>query len=270
MIFDKNLIFTLWIKNPPTILNYQTWKSWIDCGYKVEIYTDDPSLFVDVPKNILQRLELKLLPCFSSNSFNIEKDNILQFSDLWRFMFLYERGGTWLDSDLMLKRRLPFDDIIISSEHTLKAGGRKSICDYRPNIGVLRFPPLHKFTKEIVKIMTPTTKEDINKNVNNTSKMMKFIKEIKKKKWEDIFNKVSKPEVFCPVPYPFAKELVTQHHTNARIKYGLKFNYEDDSTIGLHLWENLILNKHKINLDDTHENSVFNNWCCLKKPLCSV
>ena len=268
MIFDKNAIFTLWVKNKPTGLNYQTWKSWTDCGYRVEVYTDDPSLFEEVPLKILQKLEVKLLPCFSSFQVSIDKENVLQFADLWRFIFLYERGGTWLDSDMMLKKRLPHDDIIISSEHTLRSGGRKSKFDRTPNIGVLRFPPLNPFIKECVRAMLPTTKDDMNSNVNNTSKMKKFIKEIRKPKWSHIYEKVAEPQVFCPVPYPFAKELYTGHYQNARVKYGLNFNYEDNSTIGLHLWENLLLNKYKVNLDeDIHEQSIFNKWSWLKKPL---
>ena len=131
----------LWVKNSPTGLNYQCWKSWTDCGYRVELYTDDPDLFSDVPLNILQKLEIKLLPSFSSFQVTIDKENVLQFADLWRFIFLFERGGTWSDSDMMLKKRLPHDDIIISSEHTLKAGGRKSKFDRAPNICLLYTSP---------------------------------------------------------------------------------------------------------------------------------
>lgn len=267
MIFDKNAIFSLWVKNSPTGLNYQCWKSWTDCGYRVELYTDDPGLFAEVPLSILQNLEIKLLPSFSSFQVSIDKENVLQFADLWRFIFLFERGGTWLDSDMMLKKRLPHDDIIISSEHTLKAGGRKSKFDRTPNIGLLRFPPHNPFIEECVRAMLPTTKQDLSSNVNNTSKMKKFIKEIRKPKWSHILESVADPQVFCPVPYPFAKELYTSNSKIDKTKYGLNFNYEDDTTIGLHLWENLLLNKYKVDLwEDANEQSLFNEWCRKKKP----
>lgn len=268
MIFNKNEIFSLWIKNPPSPMNYLTWKSWIDCGYKVVIFSDDLKLFEQVPKYILQRITISPIPYLSSlPSFTITKENLLQFVDLWRFIYLYQCGGTWIDSDLMLRKRLPSDNIIISSEHTLKSGGRKSKSDFTPNIGVLRFPPHHPFVNAVIEAMKPTTKADLNHNVNNTSKMKKFINEIKKKKWGHIFDKVVEPHIFCPVPYPFAKEIFTSHYENTKIKYGLNFNYTDESTIGLHLWENLVLNKYKVNPNQRHEECIFNKWNLLKKPL---
>jgi len=277
MIFDKNTIFTLWVKNPPSLMNWLTWKSWIDCGYKVEVFCDDPKLLSIVPPNILQKIKISPI-CFLNipplSSFTITKENLLQFADLWRFIYLYQCGGTWLDSDLMLRKRLPHDDIIISSEHTLKAGGRASKADFTPNIGVLRFPPHNPFIKAVVEAMTPTTSEDLNPNVNNTSKMKKFIKEIKKKKWSHIFDKVVEPHIFCPVPYPFAKEIFTSHNRNSKIKYGLVFNYTNESTIGLHLWENLVLNKYKIDVSyestDVHDQSLFSVWEMTKKPSLSI
>ena len=277
MIFNKNRVFSLWVKNPPSLMNWLTWKSWIDCGYQVELFVDDISLMKEVPKSILQRLKLSPIPYFASSSlsaFTIDKDNLLQFADLWRFIYLYNRGGTWLDSDLMLRKRLPQDDIIISSEHTLKAGGRKSKADFTPNIGVLRFPPLNPFVKAVVEAMSPTTASDLNHNVNNTSKMKKFINEIKKKKWSHIFEKVVEPHIFCPVPYPFAKEIFTSHNRNSKIKYGLNFNYTSESTIGLHLWENLVLNKYKVDISyessEVHDQCLFTIWVNTKKPLSSV
>ena len=251
------------MKNPPTAMNLMTWKSWIDCGYEVEIFVDDLQLMKQVPQQFLKRITISLIPYFFS-FFTITKDNLLQFTDLWRFIYLMNRGGTWIDSDLILRKRLPLDDIIISSEHTLKTGGRKSKSDFTPNIGVLRFPPNNPFVKAVVEAMTPTTASDLNHNINNTSKMKKFINEIKKKKWSHIFDKVVEPHIFCPVPYPFAKEIFTSNRNIDKLKYGLKFNYTDESTIGLHLWQNLVLNKYKVDVSfestEVNDDSLFINF----------
>lgn len=266
MKFDKNEIFSIWVLNPPTILNFHSWRSWIRLGYKVHLYGDPNELKKQLPLDILSKIFLHDLNSFSSFTFNKEK--LLQSIDLWRFIFLKERGGTWLDSDMVLVKRLPQSDIIISSEHTLQAGGRKSKETYRPNIGCLRFPPNHPFINAVVDRLKVNDHQDANPNVHQTSKMMKFIKIIKLKKWSHIYDKVVAPEVFCPIPYSFAKEIATNHWQNANIKYGLKFNYSNQNTVGFHLWENFLLRKHKINLEeDIHENSIFNRLmgqeCCL-------
>jgi hypothetical protein len=266
MKFDKNEIFSIWVKNPPTILNFHSWRSWIRLGYKVKLFGDVSFLKTQVPLDILSKIELCDLQCFSS--FTFDEDKILQQIDLWRFIYLKKYGGTWLDSDIILIKRIPQDNIVISSEHTLQSGGRKSKETYRPNIGCLRFPPNHPFIDAVVSRLQVNDNQDANPNVHQTSKMMKFIKIIKLKKWSHIYDKVVQPEVFCPIPYAFGKEIITQHWQNASVKYGLKFNYSNQKTCGWHLWENIILKKYKLDLEeDIHENSIFNRLmgqdCCL-------
>lgn len=250
-----NEIFSIWVNNEPNNLNYRCWNSWLRQGYSVVLLTDDLQLLKDV--ELSSKIELILITNLGV-SFDIpNKENLLQYIDLWRFIYLKDYGGTWLDSDMYLTKRLPESEIIISSEHTLQAGGRKSKDLYRPNIGCLRFPPNHPFVEEVVRVLTPFDKKDDNPNVNQTSKMMKFINLLKKTKWVHMNEYVVEPQVFCPVPYPFAKELFMNHYQNARVKYGLKFDYRDDTTCGVHLWENLTFNKHKIDLNNIHPQSLY-------------
>lgn len=261
MNFNKNSVFGLWIKNSPNCLNLESWKSWIRLGYQVTLYTDDPSL---IPNEIRSRVIIKNPShvCFWNDltaCFSLTESNLLQFTDLWRFMYLYHYGGTWLDSDLYLVKRLSNENIIISSEHTLQAGGRKSKDLYRPNIGVLRFPPHNPFLKEVIDTCMPTTSEDENPSKHDTSKMLKYIKVLKKKKWASIRESVVAPEIFCPVPYPFAKELFLKHRENANIKYGLKFNYANLTTCGFHLWHNIATNQKKIDFNNLHPQCLFNH-----------
>jgi hypothetical protein len=184
--------------------------------------------------------------------FNKEGDFNLLATDLWRFMMLKKFGGTWLDSDMFLLKRLPHDKIIISSEHTLQSGAFKSHSHLKPNIGVLRFPPNNPFVKAVVKKLTPTTKEDEKsaKTINQTSKMLKFINMLKTKKWNFMNEFVAEPEVYCAVPWFFCKELFNSNIVEVvNDKYGVAFNNISDETIGIHLWENLAKNKFNIDLN---------------------
>jgi len=257
--FNKNELFSLWIVNEPTIINFKCWDSWIRLGYDVNLYVDKPQ---NIPIKYHSQMNIKLVDTvFSDFEFNPER--LLQSTDVWRFKYLLKLGGTWLDSDMYLFKRLPHDDIIISSEHTLQSGAFKSKGHLKPNIGVLRFPPNNVFVKAVVEKIEINTIHDIEDSKNSTSKMLKYIKLMQSKKWNHYLKLVSDPDVFCPVPWTWAKELFwTQIDSKvmSKTKYGLNFNYINDETIGVHLWENIAKQKQeKIKKDfDSVSNSFFN------------
>lgn len=261
MIFDKNTIFTLWIKNTPTKLNIRCWRSWVRLGYQVTIYCDNVSeMHRQIPPALLQRLCIKRVSTLGGSffSFDYNTDNFLQQTDLWRFMYLKKFGSTWLDSDMYLLKRLPNDNIIISSEFSLQSGARKSLCTFKPNIGCLRFPPNNKFICDVVDKLTPTTKEDLVVTEAQTSKMNKFIKMLKYKKYECLTKYIVEPEMFCPIPWSFTKELyLKDKDSEIKDKHNVPFNNINENTVAVHLWENFTIKKHKIDLNNCHDNSIF-------------
>ena len=264
MKFNKNEIFALWIKNPPTSLQINCWKSWVNLGYKVTLYTDDFGILAQIPKKLSQKISIIDLKTLPSYFLNIDTENLLQFTDLWRFIFLLNYGGTWLYSDVFLLKRLPHNDIIISSERTFQAGGRKCKDLFRPNIGVLRFPPNNLFVKAVLEKIKPLTKEDINDSSNSTSKMIKFQKLLKSKKWCEYNKFVMEPDAFCPISAPHFKEIYTKD-VNSEIptKYGLEWNTNFENTFGIHLWANLTRLK-KIDFDNPKYKDINTLWNQLK------
>ena len=255
MKFNKNEIFALWIKNPPTRLNYDCWNSWIQLGYKVTLYYDDLNNLSEMPLRLKQKILLRAVT--SLPFFNIDTENLLQYTDVWRFIFLLNYGGTWLDSDIFLTRRLPDSNIIMSSERTYQSGGRKCKDLSRPNIGVLRFPPYHSFVLAVVDKIRPLTKEDKNDSKNSTSKMIKYQKLLKTKKWSHMNQFVLEPDAFCPVDCPFAKEIfMIPKDKEVKSKYGLTFNTDLSNSYGIHLWHNLVRVKN-IDVNNAHPDSLY-------------
>ena len=261
MKINKNEIFTLWIKNAPTRLQFLCWNSWISLGYSVVLYTDDLALFEQMPLPLKQKIDIKLLKTLENSlpsfDFLISKENLLQFTDVWRFNYLYFRGGTWLDSDIYLLKRLPENPIIISSERTYQSGGRKCKDLYRPNICVLRFPPKNTFVKDVIDKLKPNTKEDENPTKNCTSKMIKFQKLLKLKKWSNMTQFIANPEDYCPIDCPYAVDIYnSDRDSDIKEKYGLQWYYDLSNSYGIHLWSNMCRLKN-IDFENTHENSLF-------------
>ncbi len=259
-VINPNQVFTIWVKNEPSHLIKTCWNSWIDNGYQVLIYVDDSYQNTwKLSPRFLSKVKVKHLRSLGIEPFIKEEDKLLHKIDLWRFIILNKHGGTWLDSDLYLINRLPHDPIIISSEHNLKKGAFKSTVAKKPNIGCLRFTPNHPFTKAVVDKMLIETKEDLKDGVNETSKMLKFCKMLKTRKWNAVNKFVVEPQVFCPIPWCFAKEIyMSDKCTEFKTKYGLEYDYTDHTTVAIHLWNNIRTNKYKIDLNKTHKESLYN------------
>lgn len=248
---DKNKIFTLWI-GPPNELMTLCIKSWVRLKYKVYLYCDFDN-----------REELKeaLAEVFTQIEFNHHSivpidtsiKSIQAQSDIWRFTFLHLFGGTWLDADMYLLKRLPDDDIIISSEHTCQKGAYKTVGRTKvPNIGVLRLPKNSELMRSSL---------DQKINWNSKSRVNKFMLKYQKilRSNEDYMKHVVEPNVYCPVSWCNSKQIYYNDEIPSG-KYGieqLSIPHILNESVGIHLWNNFTYNKHKIDFDKVHQSSLF-------------
>lgn len=236
-------IFTLWLgpTNPICRICLDSWKR---LSYHVIVYTDlsnyDPFL------NQFTLREYR-------DVFNANPQDILPFSDLFRYKRLYREGGIWCDADMYLLKRLPEVDIIISSERTAQKGAYKRSIKEIPNIGVLKLPKhcnlLDHCIKKIEKSRSKSTKCQKNMFVFQDAILKKF------PEWID---RVSAAQDYCPVNWSNIKELY--YDTQFSSKYGQEVNQIDEifhGSFGVHLWENLSLKKYKINFDKLNKDSLF-------------
>ena len=102
---NKNIIFTLWIGKPNELMDVCI-HSWVSLKYRVYLYCDfdNRELLKETFKDCLDKIELyhhSIVPIDTSIK------SVQAQSDIWRFCFLYTFGGTWLDADMFLLRRLP-------------------------------------------------------------------------------------------------------------------------------------------------------------------
>ena len=145
----RDEVTTLWIGKDLNKLSKLAIASWLRLGYNINLY---------INQNFNLPLELKQfelngqLKFYNANDILDTKKikDILPFSDLWRYTYLYNFGGTWLDADMVLLKKLPEDKIIISSEHTFQSGAFKSKDPQICNIGVLRMPKGCEILKTVI------------------------------------------------------------------------------------------------------------------------
>jgi len=249
-----NVLSSLWIGRKLNQLSKMCIKSWVKCGYSIDLYVDQLTEN-DFPDDLIPFIHLI---DYKEIKIDYENKNILQYSDYWRFNLLKQKiDTTWIDADMFLLDRVPTTDIIISSEHTFQSGAYKSHQPQVSNIGVLRFNNNEgqMFLSELI--------EKINKKKINDDSciyMNMFRKLLKKNCYNNVSRYIYQPFAFCPVPWWCCREI---YNTDQEFptKYSVEVKRKDfilKNSIGIHLWNNFTYNKHKIDFYNIDNNCFYN------------
>ena len=240
------IIQSLWYGNELSVLEILSIKSFLKFhSFHLYVYSNINNINTIKSKNfkvldgnkILDLKKLKL------------NYNVLPFSDLFRYKLLYEKGGIWIDSDMICIKKFNFKDkYIFSSEKTIQKGAYRNRNHlFVPNIGVLKAPKKSKFYKELY--------DKCIKKLKINSNLM-FMNILKKQITEYNFEKyVKEPIYFCPIDWWNTKQIFLPPCCPE--KYGVEgVNFKEilKKSYSLHLWRSILLNRHKIN-----PNEKFNN-----------
>ena len=242
---------TLWIGRQFNKLSKLAVTSWLRLGYKVNLYINQKFL---LPLD-LKNFELNGQLVFHNADDILDSSkikDILPFSDLWRYTYLYKNGGTWLDCDMVLLKKLPDDDIIICSEHTFQSGAFKSIDTKIAQIAVLRMP---KGCEILKKIIDKINEKGIE-NAKFCDNMIIFRKIINKSFYKKF---IVDPEVFCPIPWWNADDIYKSNHYKTKYNVEVKDNeWILANSTAVHFWNNFTYNKHDIDFARIKDDSIYN------------
>jgi len=252
---NDNEVFTLWCQSKLDDFTILSIKSWLTVGYKVKLYSYES---IDKSSRIIfegQDVEFLNANHILQESMVTSCEHYANIADYFRFSRLEQEGGIWLDSDLVLLKRLPNSAIIISSERCKAIGAFvPKNRDKTPNIGCLKFPPLHPLISytvtQIEKRLLVGTKEVNN---NNNSLMKIFQRRVVKFK-HIYWNHVTEPNVYCPINWSYVKEMYHKPDLVIDPLLGLKESFKFgmvqypindilERSVGIHLWRNIYNNK---------------------------
>ena len=113
---NKVIVQSLWVGNRLSRMEYYSIKSFLKLGFIFHLYTYEK--VKNVPKgtiikdgNIIMR---------KNDIFSL-KSSFLPFSDIWRYKLLYDKGGYWVDLDMIAIKLFDFKKpFLFSSERTIK------------------------------------------------------------------------------------------------------------------------------------------------------
>ena len=238
----KIIVQSLWIGPPLSNLEILSIISFLKCGHSFHLYLYDK--IENIPKGVIIKDANQILP-FKELQFL--QDDKLPFSDIFRYKMLYEKGGYWVDLDMICLRKLDFkESYVFSSERTIQKGGlRNRKGTFTSNIGILKAPKKSKFYLELYQecLKIVNKKKKASKPIQFMVLMRKFLEKYEFKKY------VKPPEYFCPLDWWNTKEAFYPPCCPDKydvIGYPVKKILRNSYSV--HMWRSL-MRKKKINPD---------------------
>jgi Glycosyltransferase sugar-binding region containing DXD motif/Alpha 1,4-glycosyltransferase conserved region len=118
------VVQTFWIGATLPSVQQLSIRSFLAHGHEYHLYTYGP--VHDVPEGTILRDASEILPsdtlfCYPEG---FGKGSYSAFSNLFRYQLLFERGGWWVDTDVVCLREFDFrDDFIFSTQRDTDDGG---------------------------------------------------------------------------------------------------------------------------------------------------
>ncbi|MBS2021009.1 MAG: hypothetical protein JST92_01255 [Deltaproteobacteria bacterium] len=148
-----------------------------------------------------------------------EHDSVSGFSNIFRYKVLYERGGTWSDSDVICLRPLPAHDYLLPSEDHPEFGVQRASC-------LLRAPAGSRFLGTLLKRATEPHPSTLQWGQIGPRLVTQVAQELGLAPLS--------PSAFCPVPFTQWRKLLSGEPCVRR---------EVDEAVsgawGLHCWHEL-------------------------------
>lgn len=231
---------SLWVGPELSELEILSIKSFQKVGHKFILYTYGK--VKGIPSGTIVKDGNKIM---KKTDLFLFKKSLLPFSDIFRYKMLYEKGGYWVDLDMIALKPLKFKEpFIFSSERTIQKGPyrnreKKEI----ENIGILKAPEKSDFYKELFEACM----EEYNKEVKENIQFMRTMRVILEKYG---YQKYVKPaKMFCPLDWWHTKDAF--YPPCCKEKYDVK-GYSVDSVLKnahtVHMWRSIMYKRHKIDL----------------------
>ena len=240
------IVQSLWVGPRLSRMEYYSILSFLKLGYEYHLYTYEK--VANVPKGTKIKDANDIM---KQNEVFSLKASFLPFSDIWRYKLLYEKGGYWVDLDMIALKVFDFkQDFVFSSERTIQKGAYKSKAKYNANIGVLRAPPKTDFYLEAYNKCLAYNKKHKN---DDKLKYMKMLRKLIKKYGYQKF--VKRPTQFCHLNWWHIKEAFSPL-ASFEGKYGVpgssaKSMFSKPYTV--HFWRDRITKKYKHDLDEKYD-----------------
>jgi len=198
----NNIVQSLWIGDNLCVFEQICIKSYLKLGYEFHLYLYNKEM-TNIPNNTIVKDANEIID--EKHIFEYEGGGVSAFSNLFRYKLLYEKGGIWVDMDMICLKKLDFDNTyIFSSEYKNNK--------IHVNVGFLKCPVKSKLMNLCYLNCKSLSKQ---KNLRwgdlGPKLFKKYVFKLKLNKY------IKTPETFCPIPYIDFKNIININILNTDI-----------------------------------------------------
>jgi hypothetical protein len=209
----------LWIGRPLSAIERLSITSFLRHGHEYHLYRYDD--LAHVPPGVVLKDAAEILPrseifCYQQGA---GRGSVASFSDLFRFKLLLDRGGWWVDTDVVCLRPFDFPDpVIFASEHAREKAKLAS--------AVIRLPAGHPIAARCYEVASLADRATLQWGEIGPDLLTRVVA-------DDGFRyPIMKPAVFCPVPWWDWGALLAEDSRPARALV-------TGDTYSIHLWQEM-------------------------------
>jgi Alpha 1,4-glycosyltransferase conserved region/Glycosyltransferase sugar-binding region containing DXD motif len=141
----NKIIQTLWIGRPLSLIEQLSITSFLQNGHEYHLYCYDK--IKNIPEGTTLRDASEILPaseifCYQQGP---GKGSVSAFSNLFRYKLLLDRGGWWVDADVVCLKPFDFADPVIFASVRFEAGTRITSA-------IFKLPPGHAVARKCYEI----------------------------------------------------------------------------------------------------------------------
>lgn len=177
---------TLWIGPRLTVMERLALTSFVQQGHEVDLYTYGE--VANVPDGVNVRDGAELLPEAAIFLYRDHR-SYSGFSNFFRYKLLLERGGCWVDTDLVALRPVTLDgEHVFASENA--RGGRHVTTSF------IAAPAGSPAMERAWELCAAKDRTSIRWGETGPALLQQVVETL------DLHRHVQAPEVFCPIPFP--------------------------------------------------------------------
>jgi len=252
----KKNIFMLWIGDTFPELQQLSVKSLLLTNHKVKlfVYQDYPEIdYLKIFDNLSICDANDILPSnkiWNYTISNFGKGSVSGFANHWRLVYLKNRGGTWVDLDVLAIRNFQEtyheSEIVIGSEMVGSLNSGKE----RPNNNLLSFPPNDPLVNKMLDIA-----EDIGQNAKHAETGPKLLAKLLRSKDWSIYSKFVLPYLAVgPIIYNRSRSFVKDSPEKVCKEQRIDIN----QVYGFHVWNTYFtVNTKKDVFKEMNESSIY-------------
>jgi len=208
-----DFVQTLWIGSTLSSMERLCLSSFLHHRHEVHLYTYGN---VDgIPSGVIVRDANEILPASSVFTYR-EHPSYAGFSNFFRYKLLLERGGWWIDTDLVCLRPFHFEQRFVFSSEFVDG-------QVVPNTGAIRVPPGSDVVAWAWECCAQLNVSNLKWGQSGPALFGESIR------LHDLLNHVQPPSVFCPVGFLEWQSLLDPDAVPAL----------PEDTVALHLWNEM-------------------------------